>query len=67
MSRSEANTFLKDASRNEPLHTRDGVRQEDRKRLVCDARIGADEPTFQVRGVLVHLRRAAYRRRLVRR
>ena len=67
MSRSEANTVLKDASRHEPFHTRDGVRREDRKCLVCGARIGADEPTFQVRSGLVHLRRAACRRRLVRR
>ena len=61
MSRNEANTVLKDASRHEPFHTRDGVRQEDRKCLVCGARIGADEPTFQVGGVLVHMRRLVRR------
>jgi hypothetical protein len=34
---------------------------------VCGDRIVGDEPTIQIRGALVHLRCAAYRRRMVRR
>ena len=65
MTRSAATTFLEDASRNGRLLT--GVREERRSCLVCGARIGSDDPTIQIRGALVHLRCAVYRRRLVRR
>jgi hypothetical protein len=67
MTRSEANTFLEDASRDKRFPTRGGVRDERRSCLVCGARIGSGDPTIQIRGALVHLLCAAYRRRLVRR
>ena len=65
MTRSAATTFLEDASRNGRLLT--GVREKRRSCLVCRGRIGSDDPTIQIRGALVHLRCAVYRRRLVRR
>jgi hypothetical protein len=67
MTRSKAKTFLEDASRNERFSGRAGVRQDGQKCLVCGARIGGGEPTFHVRGVVVHMRCAVYGRRLVRR
>jgi hypothetical protein len=67
MTRIEADTFLEDASRNERFVTRSGVREERLTCLVCGARIGSGNPTIQIRGALVHMRCAAYRRRLVRR
>jgi hypothetical protein len=81
MPRTEAKTFLDDASRNERFLTGSGVREESGSCLVCGARIGSDDPTIQIRGsrvgsgdptiqihgALVHIRCAAYRRRLVRR
>lgn len=67
MTSSDANTFLEDASRNERFVARSGVREERRSCLVCGARIGSGDPTIQIRGALVHMRCAAYRRRLVRR
>jgi hypothetical protein len=67
MTRSEANTFLEDASRDERFPTRVGVREERRSCLVCGARIGSSDATIQIRGALVHRLYAAYRRRLVRR
>jgi len=35
--------------------------------LACGSPIGSSEPTIKIRGALVHMRCAAYRRRLVRR
>jgi hypothetical protein len=35
--------------------------------LACGAPVGSSEPTINIRGALVHMRCAAYRRRLVRR
>jgi hypothetical protein len=35
--------------------------------LACGARIGSGEPTIKIRGALVHMRCAVYRRRLARR
>jgi hypothetical protein len=35
--------------------------------LACGAPIGGSEPTIKIRGALVHMRCAAYRRRVVRR
>jgi len=35
--------------------------------LACGAPVGSSEPTIKIRGSLVHIRCAAYRRRLVRR
>jgi hypothetical protein len=67
MTRSEADTVLEDASRNERLVARSGVREERLTCLVCGARIDSDNPTIQIRGALVHMRCAVYRRRLVRR
>jgi hypothetical protein len=67
MSRSEANPFLKDASRDERFLPRSPVREESRVCLVCGARVGSDDRTIQIRGTLVHMRCAVYRRRLVRR
>ena len=67
MTRSEANTFLEDASRNERFLTRSGAREERRACLVCGARIGSDELAIQIEGALVHMRCATRRRRLVRR
>ncbi|HEY2657516.1 MAG TPA: hypothetical protein VGI55_17165 [Solirubrobacteraceae bacterium] len=67
MTRSEAKTFLEDASRNEGFFARSGVPEERRSCLVCGARIGSGAPTIQISGALVHLRCAVYRRRLVRR
>ena len=67
MTRSRAKTFLKDASRNQRLLTRSGVPDEPRSCLVCGAGIGSGEPTIKIRGALVHVRCAVYRRRQVRR
>jgi hypothetical protein len=67
MTRSEANTFLEDASRNERVLTRGGVREERRSCLVCGAHIGSGDPIIQIRNALVHMRCAVSRRRLVRR
>jgi hypothetical protein len=67
MPRTEAKTFLDDASRNERFLTGSGVREESGSCLVCGARIGSDNPTIQICGALVHIRCAVYRRRLVRR
>jgi hypothetical protein len=67
MTRSEASTSLEAANRNERLHTRSGGREERRSCLLCGARIGSRDPTIQVGTALVHMRCAAYRRRLVRR
>jgi hypothetical protein len=67
MTRSEPNTFLEDASRNERFLTCGGVREERRSCLVCGARIGSGDPTIEIRGALVHVLCAAYRRRQVRR
>ena len=63
----EANTFLEDASRNERFLTRSGVLEQRRSCLVCGARIGRGDPTIEIRGALVHMRCAVYRRPLVRR
>jgi hypothetical protein len=52
MTRSEANTFLEDASRNERFLTRGGVREERWSCLVCDVRIDSGDPTIQIRGVV---------------
>jgi hypothetical protein len=65
--RSEAKTFLEDATPNERFLTRSGVREEPRSCLVCGARIGSGDPTIHIHGALVHIACAAYRRRLVRR
>ena len=65
MTRSEANTFLEDPSRNERFPTRRGVREQRRSCLVCGARISCGEPTIQIGGALVHLRCAVYLRRPV--
>jgi hypothetical protein len=67
MTRSEANTFLEDASPNERFLTGSGVREARRSCLVCGASIGSSDPTIQITGALVHLRCAVHRRRLVRR
>ena len=67
MSRSEAKTFPEDTSRAERILKRGGLGQAGGKCLVCGAGIGSGEPTFQIRGAVVHMRCAAYRRRLVRR
>ena len=66
MTRSEANTFLESASRNERLLARRGVREQRRACRVCGASIGSGDRTIQIHGALVHIRCAAYRRRLVR-
>jgi hypothetical protein len=65
MTRSEADTFLEDASRNERFVARSGVRVERLTCLVCGVHIGSGNPTIQIRGALVHMRCAVYRRRLV--
>ena len=64
---SEANTCLEDESRNERLLKRGGIREERRSCLACGAPIRSGDPTIQIRGALVHVRCAVYRRRLVRR
>ena len=63
MSRSAAITFLKDASQDERLLTRSSVREERRSCLMCGPRIGSDDPMIHVRGTLIHMRCAVYRRR----
>jgi hypothetical protein len=35
--------------------------------LACGAPVGSGEPTIKIRGALIHMRGAAYRRRVVRR
>ena len=67
MTRSEANTFLQDASRNQRFSARSGVRTEHRSCLVCGAHVTIDDATIEIRGAPVHIRCAVYRRRLVRR
>ena len=67
MTRSEANTFLEDAGRNERFLARSWVRTERRSCLVCGARIGSADVAIEIRGALVHIRCAVHRRRLVRR
>ena len=66
MTRGEAKTLFEDASRNDRFLTPSGVRAERESCLVCGARIGGG-PTIQIRGALVHMHCAVYRRRLVRR
>lgn len=67
MPRSEANTSFTHVSRNEGLLARDGLREERGSCLVCGARIGSEDATIRIRGALVHMRCAVYRRRVVRR
>ena len=67
MTRSTGKTFLEKASRNEQLLTGAGTRDEPRSCLVCGARIGSGDRTMQIRGAVVHLSCAAYRRRKVHR
>jgi hypothetical protein len=62
MTRSEASAF--------PAGTvmkREAAHDERPACLACGARISSGEPTIKIRGALVHLRCAAYRRQLVRR
>jgi hypothetical protein len=65
--RSDANPSREDASRDELFLTRGGVREERPSCLVCGARVGSGDPTIRIRGALVHMGCAVYRRRLVRR
>ena len=67
MTRSEANTFLEHPNRNERFSTRSEVREESRSCLLCGANIGSGDATIKIRGAVVHMRCAAYRRHLVRR
>jgi uncharacterized Zn-binding protein involved in type VI secretion len=62
MTRSGPSTFLAGA-----VTKRAGGQDERPSCLACGARIGSGEPTIKIRGVPVHLRCAAYRRRLARR
>jgi hypothetical protein len=62
MRRSEPSTVLASA-----VVKRGGADDERSSCLVCGARIGSGEPTIKIHGALVHVRCAAYRRRLARR
>jgi hypothetical protein len=62
MTHSEPNTFLAGA-----VMKPGGANDERSSCLVCGARIGSGEPTIKIQGALVHLRCAAYRRRVARR
>ena len=62
MRRSEPSTVLASA-----VVKRGGAEDERSSCLVCGARIGSGEPTIKIHGALVHVRCAAYRRRLARR
>jgi hypothetical protein len=62
MTRSEPSTVLASA-----VVKRGGADDERSSCLVCGARIGSGEPTIKIHGALVHVRCAAYRRRLARR
>jgi hypothetical protein len=46
---------------------RDRAHDERPSCLACGARIGSGEPTINIRGALVHMRCAVYRRRMARR
>jgi hypothetical protein len=62
MTRSESSTFLAGAV------VKPGKAHDERPScLACGVRIGSGEPTIKIRGALVHMRCAAYRRRLARR
>lgn len=50
-----------------PVMKPGGAHDERSSCLVCGARIGSGEPTIKIRGALVHVRCAAYRRRVARR
>jgi hypothetical protein len=62
MTRNDPSTFLASA-----VVKRGGAHDERPSCLACGARIGIGEPTIKIRGALVHMRCAAYRRRLARR
>lgn len=62
MTRNESSTFLASA-----VVKRGGADDERPSCLACGARIGMGEPTIEIRGAPVHMRCAAYRRRLARR
>jgi hypothetical protein len=59
---SEPRTLLASA-----MVKRGGDHDERPSCLACGGRIGSGEPTIKIRGALVHIRCAAYRRRLARR
>jgi hypothetical protein len=62
MKRSQPNTFLASAEGN------GGAAHDERPScLACGARILSGEPTIKIRGDLVHIRCAVYRRRAARR
>jgi hypothetical protein len=62
MTHSEPSTSLASAVVN-----RCGTHDGQPSCLACGDRIGSGEPTIKIRGALVHMRCAAYRRRLARR
>jgi hypothetical protein len=62
MTRSGASTIVASAAVK-----RDGAHEQQPACLACGARIGSAEPTIKIRGALVHMRCAVYRRRLVKR
>ncbi len=62
MTRSEPSTVLPGAAVK-----RGGADDGRSSCLVCGARVGSGEPTIKIGGALVHVRCAAYRRRLARR
>jgi hypothetical protein len=62
MTRSAPSTSLASAM------VKGGVAHDERPScLACGVRIGSGEPTIKIRDALVHIRCAAYRRRLARR
>lgn len=62
MTRSDPSTFLADS-----VVKCDRGHDERPSCLACGARIGSGEPTIKIRGALVHMRCAVYRRRVARR
>jgi hypothetical protein len=61
MTRTELRTFLAG-----PAVKRGRAQDERPSCLACGARIGSGEPTIEIRGALVHMRCAVYRRRVTR-
>jgi hypothetical protein len=61
MTRYEHSTFLARSA------MKSGAPDERPSCLACGARIGSGEPTITIRGALVHLHCAVYRRRVARR
>jgi hypothetical protein len=58
---------FEDSSRNDRLRARSGAQDERASCLACGARIATGDRTIKIRGAVVHLRCAVYRRRMARR